>query len=298
MLGVLESQFPAIAEARVFRIGLVFFKFMPRQDERPEEWLNRFDELFNGANRVGHLGLSVTFQSWMLFRFFQLFPKKWFELFKGLQHRSPQNRAEHSELQQAIIREKMFEGSIFDLRSIHARNVIGSYGGSYFISGEGVEPRPLYMCLGDPGGTGTRDVEASVDSGSVVHDGFVGIYDGYYVCEGDPESDVSSDAEQRAWEDASDPFAAEFAEFQGMIDTQVADLYWAMRRVVRRYRAAKVKFGPRRKCKGGRFKRQKGGKPGRGFHVGQTWVSFDEAPGKEIEFFSRAVRVASRANFG
>lgn len=67
-----------------------------------------------------------------------------------------------------------------------------------------------------------------------------------------------------------------------MIDTQVADLYWAMRRVVRRYRAAKDKFGPKRKFKGGRFKRrfrrfgQKGGKAREGSFTGQIFISLDD----------------------
>ena len=130
---------------------------MPRRDERPEEWLGRLDEMLGEANGVARLGLSITFQSWMLLSLLQLIPKKWAELLKGLHHRLPANRVEHLDLQQAILREKVLENSIFDFSS-HARNVAGasgSRGGSYFSSDDLAEPRPLHMCLGDPGGHGS-----------------------------------------------------------------------------------------------------------------------------------------------
>ena len=90
----------------------------------------------------------------MLLGLLQLPAKKWSELFKDLNHRLPRNRGEYVGLQEAILREKVSENSIFDLRS-HARNVVGAGGarGSHFSGEEGVEPRPLFLCLGDLGGS-------------------------------------------------------------------------------------------------------------------------------------------------
>ena len=74
-----------------------------------------------------HLELSVTFQSWMPLSLLQLPAKKLSELLKDLHRRLPRNRAEHLELQQASLWEKMLGNSTFDLRS-HARNVVGASG--------------------------------------------------------------------------------------------------------------------------------------------------------------------------
>ena len=124
---------------------------MPRREERPEEWFNRFDEMFDGANRVAQLGLGVIFQAWMLFSLLQLSLKQWCKMLKDLQHRLPRDRAEHVELQQITLREETLEGSISDLRS-NARNVLGSDGGrgdgSYLSSDGCAEPRPFQRSEG------------------------------------------------------------------------------------------------------------------------------------------------------
>ena len=94
-----------------------------------------------------------------------LFEKERFgatDLLKDINHRLPRTRREHVALQQSILREKVLENSIFDLRT-HARNVVGANSGlgSYFSCVDGVEPRPLYMRLGDPGGQGAlEDLQA------------------------------------------------------------------------------------------------------------------------------------------
>lgn len=75
-------------------------------------------------------------------------------------------------------------------------------------------------------------------------------------------------------------------------DVEVADLYWTMRRAVRRYRVAKGKFGPRRKGKGGKIRRrfQRFGKIGcrakKGFYVCSAWISL-EAGKEELEAFCK-----------
>ena len=63
ILRVLESSFPVHQGARMFRIGLDFFKFTPGREERPEVWLQRFDSMLELANHVAGLALNVAFQS-------------------------------------------------------------------------------------------------------------------------------------------------------------------------------------------------------------------------------------------
>ena len=100
----------------MLRTGLGFFKFTPRHDERPEVWFQRFGSMLEEANAVAGLGLNVTFQSWMLLSLFQLAPRKWADVLKDLCHRLPHDRGEQLTLQRATLRERMLEGSVFDLR--------------------------------------------------------------------------------------------------------------------------------------------------------------------------------------
>ena len=75
-------------------------------------------------------------------------------------------------------------------------------------------------------------------------------------------------------------------EYQRSSLVQVQSLYWVMRKVVRGYRAAVGKFGPRRRFKGARRTRRfrrPGGKPGKGkrnkgLYLGQTFVNLEEIP--------------------
>ena len=172
ILGVLEAHFPVHEETRVLRTGLDFFNFVPRRSERPGEWFLRFDNMLGEANRVAELELSITFRSWMLPSLLPLPTKKWSELLKDMQHGLLRTRREYIDLQPNIIREKVLENSIFDLRG-HARNVVGADRGrgAYFSETESVEPRPLFLCLGDPGGSllvgGPDGVSEAGSSGGV-----------------------------------------------------------------------------------------------------------------------------------
>ena len=57
-----------------------------------------------------------------------------------------------------------------------------------------------------------------------------------------------------------------------------------MRKATRRFRAAKGRFGPRRRFKGARFKRRFGKKGKRkGFFVGNTFVDLDRVPDDDME---------------
>lgn len=235
----------------MFRVGLEFFKFVPRRDERPEVWFQRFDMLLEQASQASDLGLPVTFQSWMLLSLPHLPSKKWFELLNVLHYGLPRERHEYIELQQTILRECVLEGSVLDLRQ-GARNVLGRR--SCFTIDEGSELRPLYLCLGDPGGIGIvepRAPEAELDGG----DDSVDVRDGHGFVE-DLDSDISSE-EQWSWEDAGDLLPAErIRSLQGKIVVEKAELYWVMRRAIRRCRAAKGKFGLRRRFKGANFRRR------------------------------------------
>ena len=99
------------------------------------------------ANRVAEFELSVFVQFWMLLALLQLPAKRWSELLEDFHHRLPRNLVEYVEFEQAILREKVLENSIFEFRP-RARNVVGASGGggSYFSGFDGAEPRPLFFC--------------------------------------------------------------------------------------------------------------------------------------------------------
>ena len=122
---VLQTRLPVHQEARMLRIGLDFFKFQPRRCEHPEVWFQRFDNMLEEANQVAGLGLNQIFQSWMLLSLLQLPPCHWTDLLKDLGHRLPNIRQEYLTLQRTIFKERILEGSVFDLRD-GARNVIMS----------------------------------------------------------------------------------------------------------------------------------------------------------------------------
>ena len=80
-------------------------------------------------------------------------------------------------------------------------------------------------------------------------------------------------------EEVADPIErAERRRLENASQDEVANLYWAMRKVARRLRIAKGKGGPRRRFKGGKFRRKirrfagKFAKIRRGFFVGAIWV--------------------------
>lgn len=163
--------------------------------------------MLEGANRVAELELSITFQSWMLLSLLQLPAKKWSELLKDLHHRLPRTRVEYVDLQQSILREKVLENSAFDQRG-HARNVVGAdRGRGACVSGiEGVEPRPLFFCLGDHGGSlllGGPDGETGCGSGGRGGEDL--LLDGHHLLDSDSDSDVSPDEDQWEYEGASRP---------------------------------------------------------------------------------------------
>ena len=101
------------------------------------------------ANVVLGLGLDQTFQSWMLLSLLQFLSRKWADVFKDVDHRLLNLRKEHVTLQRAMFRERIREGSVFELRCV-ARSIFGGGRGHYLVEDE-VEPRPLFVCLGDPG---------------------------------------------------------------------------------------------------------------------------------------------------
>lgn len=157
---------------------------------------------------------------------------------------------EHTALQQTSLREKTLEGSIFDLRQF-AHNVPGSRsgggGGRYFIE-ECAEPRPLFMCPGDPGGSNDGGAMAvAVSQGASCGD--IATMAQTATCQV-----MMSNGRMRANMVLS-PLESCKNLRNSSVD-QIADLYWAMRRVVRRYRAAKGKFGPRKLHKGSRIRRR------------------------------------------
>ena len=79
------------------------------------------------------------------------------------------------------------------------------------------------------------------------------VLDGHYLVD-DSDSDCSSKSDQWEFEGLYDPISLEERkELEEPIEGQIADLYWAMRRVVGRFRAATSTSGPRRQANGGSF---------------------------------------------
>ena len=246
----------------MLRIGLDFFKFAPRREERPEEWFQRFDTMLDEANRISNLGLSVTFQSWMLLSLLQLPPRKWSDLLQDLGHTLPVDRDEYIALQAAILRERTFESSAVEIRG-QARNIPGGSGRCF--TAEEAEPRPAFLCLGDPGdelgvvvGKGVNsdvDVVSGLSTCAASDLGTVDVYDGHYLVDGeDSDSDISSTDSQWDYENEGDPLSAsDLQMLRSKSPVEKQQLYWAMRKAVRRYRASIGKLRPRRRGKGARF---------------------------------------------
>ena len=251
---MLEHKFPVHEDARMLRIGLDFFNFTLRRDERPEVWFQRFDSMLEDANRMAGLGLNVTFPSWTLLSLLQLTPRKWSDLLKELGHRLPREQHEYVQLQRDILRERILENSVFEFRGGGGRrNAPGSR--HYFIDAE-VAPRPLYMCLGDPRGSEHPSgvgPASSTGIGSPLADQ-VDVYDGQWLLDdgGDAGIECSIDTEQLDYENQRDLISPEeMRELQASDPDRVASLYWIARKAVRRYRAATGRFMPRRRAKGG-----------------------------------------------
>lgn len=224
------------------RIGLDSFKSTPRRDERPEVWFQRFDSMLDDANQTAGLSLNITFQSWMLLFLLQLTPRKWSDLLKVIGHRLPNSMAEYVKLQQDMLREKVLENSVFNLRGGGGqRDNPGAR--RYLVDSEEVGLRPLYVCLGDPGGC-EQAVQALAPSTGIGMD-LVDVYDGQLLfdedCVSDSDSDV--DSERREHESRHGLISlSEICELQHSTPDQVVVIYWTMREAVRRYKAATGRF--------------------------------------------------------
>ena len=87
---------------------------------------------------------------------------------------------------------------MFDLRT-HAKGTPGSGHRSAFTIDDTQEPRPLYLCLGDPSGEACpTKLETHLADGGGESQGLV---DGMYLVDSDSDSDCSSDSEQWEFED-------------------------------------------------------------------------------------------------
>ena len=173
----------------------------------------------------------------MLFSLLQMSPRKWSDVLKDPGHRLFADREEQLTLQRTILRERIFE-SVFDFRGgrVQAR---GSGIRSHHLVEEEAEHRPLFVCLGDPGGIVTEAVAGN----TVERDGSpeaVDVYDGIWLADlGDSDSEASSNDEQWEHESLLDPISvAEMQELSRSSPAQVQHMYWEMRRAIRRFRAA------------------------------------------------------------
>ena len=121
----------------------------------------------------------------MLLSLLQLSPRKWAESLKDFGHRLPRNRVEHVDLQKAILRERVLEGSVLDRRQ-GAQHIPG-FRCHFTIDGSS-EPRPLYQCLGDLGGA-----EGASGSPALPEPDYsdnVDVLDGHYLVARDSGGEV------------------------------------------------------------------------------------------------------------
>ena len=225
-------------------------------------------------------------------------------MLKVLGHRLSSQRHGYVSLQQTILGEKALEESIFDLRQ-RARSVFCSRpgGGDRRFIGEGSGPRFLFMCFGDPSSRvsfgGASRVVAGVCAAHGV--GAVDVCDGRYLFDGGGAgSDASNDGEQLVCEGKCDPISVgELQERKDIFDDQVASLYWAMRKAVRRYSVANDKFGPRTFYNGSRFRRSFRKGSGNGKRRGEVlrWECvrlIGRRPGRAFVSFSKGRSSGSR----
>ena len=209
-----------------------------------------------------------------------------------------------------ILREKAMETQVHNL-SINDKRGGGSTGhgnGNYFLDLD--ECLPLYLCLGSPvynNNNNTPTYHTNHDHNdrrTPPHDNDIDLtlYD-----LGDFPDSSGSETGSEWWEEENkeDPYdngrlqaEREAAEADPMYTAQ---LFWAMRKAQRRFRAAKGKFGPRKKFAprriGKRFTRRGPSAPRgryggsgsdggrRGFFIGEHFVSLECVPEPELKTF-------------
>jgi len=290
----LTRKFPDNLEALMLRTGLEFFAFTPGRNENTQLVFLRFDTMLERANNQAELGISYPFRAWMLLSLLRLSPKKWSEYLKDMGHRFPRTEEEYRRMQEAIVREKTLENQVGTLGQ--ASNQPNTHGGNTFLSTE--EPCvPLYLCLGNPADNGNPMFSPGVSQYPVPEEHAMQI--ALLNLEGiaDSESDEDTSDEQWERENKEDPYDSLRLEAEEKEAKEnpiyVAELYWAKRRADRRYRAAKGRFGPKKKYHprkiAKRFtKRGPTGKYGssiKGFFIGEHFVSLDNIPQDDLMAF-------------
>ena len=291
IIRILRLKFPENLEARMLRAGLDFFSFCPRQGEVWEVLFLRFDVMLAKADSVAELQISWPFKAWMLMSLLRLPTRKWSSLLKDMNHHFPRTEAQYKELQNMILRERALETQVLQPGS-SAGNTYGD--GTYLLDTVSGNPVPLYMCLGNP----CQSQEEHFYQPSAYHAAPLA-NSSTSPCEIDdfPDSSDSSGSEYWDEENGEDPWPADRLEEErnkARADpTYITQCFWAMRKAVRKYRAVKGKFGPRRRFQprklGKRFTRRgpggEGNKPRKGSFVGECFVSMEHVPDSTLEAF-------------
>ena len=299
LLFALSRKFPENLEATMLRTGLEFFAFTPLQQETTQMVFLRFDTMLDRANRLADLAISYPFRSWMLLSLLRLPAKKWAEYLKDMGHKFPRDGDQYRTMQELIVREKTLEVQVGSLGAVSTPAHGGGSGAFVISEPSGLqmnEPLPLYLCLGNPSGDSApvnsvylgRDQEQTFPTLSELEVWDTGI----------PDSDSeSSTEEQWARENQQDPWSQERLDAEeslGKDPGHLREVFWQVRKAVRRFRAARGKFGPRRAFRQRKFKKTfrrsgpsslKTGRPQKGFYIGDHFVSLDHVPEHELEAF-------------
>ena len=291
----LIMNFPGNDAAIMIRTGLELFPFAPRPSQTIWEVFARFDRQVAAADKYIGTQFTYKFNAWMLMSVFRLPAKKWSEFLKDNNRKMPSDLSSYQKLRDNLHREKLLEETLF--QASHGGNR-----GQYAVLQDDYEPTPLFMCLGNP----IADHEcSSISSSSFAFPTSKGMEDVEYeaVLFSD---DSSSDEEQ--WAHGGHDFANPWIADQlahgrqcGQDPSYLADLHWQARKLIRRYQAAKGKFGPRRRFRPRiskrlsadavkNFQRKATSKLNnrqkfvarRGFFLGPNFVNIDQVDGVDL----------------
>lgn len=185
--------------------------------------------------------------------------KQWTEYIKEMNHRFPRSAEEYRTLQQLIISESTLTEHIGALGRTGGRSNLSGGSGSFFVGAGSNEEafQRLYMCLGQPVVTGespnygyaNERTQAYLGEVSDESEEGITVYDLDLIDDG-PSEGSSTNESQWAEENLQYPFPPErlAAEQNAAQDPNYVQKLWLSQRMATRcYRAARGRFGPRKR---------------------------------------------------
>ena len=269
----LNKFFPTDREALMLRTGIEFFNFQPLAGETLHSLFLRYDTLLDRANKISDLGISYPFRTWMLLCLLRLPPKKWLEYLKDFGHILPRNEQMYQHVQTTMLKEEILLKTVSHMDGARPRSNYLMISDDNANQGGEREYLPLYLALsqqhqselngsnsqseivgsGVPQREGGNTYHAITVSGETSADSDKGISI-YEIEEITTQSDSDSceeytDDEQWEAENDEDPWDEDRLKEEVKRANEdphyLHELFWAMRKSIRRYRAARGRFRPR-----------------------------------------------------